>query len=177
MNIFVLHRSPILSAQMQCDKHIVKMVLETAQMLSTAHRMLDGKLDVVTANGRRRKTWVHSNDELYKATHYNHPCSVWARSSVSNYQWLFDHFVALSDEFTHRFGKVHLSFTKLEYLLSKAPSNCPDIGLTPFAICTNNVDKSDDPVDTYRRYYMTKTFEMKWTNRPQPNWYQDLLHA
>ena len=80
MNIFYLDKNPVVAAQMQCDKHVVKMILESAQMLSTAHRVLDGN-EYADKKG------------LYKMAHKNHPSTIWARSSLENYVWLFDHMV------------------------------------------------------------------------------------
>ena len=90
MNIFALSTDPIQSAEMMCDKHVVKMIIETAQLLSTAHRILDGEeYTDRTANGRRIKRWLHPNSNmestLYKASHINHPSAVWARKSNNNY--------------------------------------------------------------------------------------------
>ena len=89
MNIFYLARDPEIAAQMMCDKHVVKMILESAQMLSTAHRVLDGD-EYANSHG------------LYKMAHKNHPSTIWVRSSVKNYMWLYDHMIALMNEYTHR---------------------------------------------------------------------------
>ena len=82
MNIFYLDRNPVIAAQMMCDKHVVKMILESAQMLSTAHRVLDG-------DDRANETG------LYKMAHKNHPSTIWVRASSENYRWLWKHFDAL----------------------------------------------------------------------------------
>ena len=94
MNIFYLDRDPQIAAQMMCDKHVVKMILESAQMLSTAHRVLDGD-EYADKNG------------LYKKAHVNHPSSEWVRCSYQQYKWLYDHMVALMEEYTYRYGKHH----------------------------------------------------------------------
>ena len=75
MNIFVLADSPKESAEMHCDKHVCKMMIEYAQMLSTTHRILDGE-EVIS-------------ESLYKVAHKNHPCTIWTRTNKSNYLWLF----------------------------------------------------------------------------------------
>ena len=94
MNIFYLDRDPVIAAQMMCDKHVVKMILESAQMLSTAHRVLDGD-EYANKMG------------LYKMAHKNHPSTIWVRSSERIIEWLWEHYVALMDEYTYRYGKTH----------------------------------------------------------------------
>ena len=125
MNIFVLEDCPVKAAEVQCDKHVVKMIVESGQMLSTAHRMLDGNLEVyINANGRKARRYNLSDwrqQVLYKAVHYHHPCTVWTMESSENYLWHYIHFVALCDEYTHRYGKVHMTDTKLRYVLQVIP--------------------------------------------------------
>lgn len=160
MNIFVLSDNPVEAAQMQCDKHVVKMILETAQMLSTAHHLC-GSADAI----------------MYKPTHKNHPCSVWARQSKANYKWLFDHFLALCEEYTNRYGKVHLCETKLASVLNRFPSGISNKECTPFALAMQHEPEcivKGDPVQSYRNYYKTKKdkFSMVWTNREVPEWFK-----
>jgi hypothetical protein len=114
MNIFVLDESPIVSAQEQCDKHVVKMIVESAQMLSTAHRMLDGEQERRRSkSGKTMSKYWKLPDEreglLYKAVHMGHPCTVWSMESRANYVWHYIHFVALCDEYQYRYGKKHLT--------------------------------------------------------------------
>ena len=99
MNIFVLDNDPIVAAQSQSDKHVVKMVLETAQMLCAA---------------------FPPGEAPYKRSYYNHPCTVWARKSDDNYYWLCRHGIALSVEYTHRYGKRHKSQDVIEWCLLNA---------------------------------------------------------
>jgi len=110
MNIFYFDKCPIKSAQAQPDKMLVKMPLETAQMLCTAHRVLDGD-DYADSVG------------LYKEAYKNHPCTIWARESFDNYQWLYKHFIALGREYKHRYGREHASITKLKDALFFHPVN------------------------------------------------------
>ena len=106
MNIFVLHQSAPLAAKMHCDKHVVKMILEYCQLLSTAHRVLDeGELD----------PWM--DETLYKTTHKNHPSSVWVRQNARNYQYVFDLLFSLHAEYKQRYGKPHASWQKLRFAL------------------------------------------------------------
>lgn len=181
MNIFIIDSDPVEAARLQCDSHVVKMPLESAQMLSTVHRMLDGTPKLTTTKtGRKKCEYVMDqyDDILYKTTHVNHPCTVWARESKANYEWLYLHFLALVEEYTHRYGKVHLSQTKLEDILASVPENIPDIGLTDFALGFQDYPEcvvAGDPVQSYRNFYKTKKAKMKmnWTKRETPEWFHD----
>ena len=159
MNIFVLDKNPITAAQQQCDKHVVKMILESAQMLSTAHRILDGDEPA-------------DKFGLYKKSHTNHPCSIWVRESNNNYRWLWIHMMALGEEYTHRYGKTHKSITKLGKLLERFPLNIPRGQMTKFKLAMAQYPEcmKEDPIESYRLYYQTKKdkFNMVRTNRTVP---------
>jgi hypothetical protein len=183
LNIFILSECPIEAAQMQCDKHVVKMCTESAQMLSTAHRMLDGiSSKRPSKSGKRLSThWIHPNPQLnellYKAVHYNHPCTVWTMTSSANYMWHYKHFMALCLEYTLRYGKVHATESKLGEVLSYLPSNISYGSITPHCLAMQSNPECmfpDDPVKSYRAYYQTKQdrFSMKWTNRDVPDWFR-----
>lgn len=184
MNIFVLSTDPVIAARMQCDKHVVKMTLESAQMLSTAHRVLDGtKIKVPSKSGKRMINAWELEDEmmnahLYKAVHVNHPCTQWTMESAENYQWHFRHFMELSAEFKYRFNKVHKSWSDLWSGLIKLPYNIESNGLTPFRLAMGDHPELMDvnnPVGSYRAFYKTKQerFEMKWTRREIPEWWNE----
>jgi hypothetical protein len=176
MNIFYLSDDPIEAAQMMVDRHVVKMILESAQLLSTAHRVMDGEEQtVLSEKGRKKKVWkLHDAREpiLYSATHINHPSAVWCRQSVENYNWLVDHMFALMDEYTYRYDKRHKCQGELSYMLQSPPKNLKDWDMTPIACAMD--DKyviSDDPVINYRNYYKTgKTHLHSWKNREVPSW-------
>ena len=160
MNIFYLSRCPINSAQAQCDKHVVKMILETAQLLSTAHHVLDED-DAIGG--------------IYKVTHKNHPSAVWARETSGNYDWLYAHFMALCHEYTHRYGKTHLTQTKMERILYFHPRYIKGGSITPMPQCMPDIYKRTNSVDAYRAYYMgeEKRHIMKWgKSRPSPHWFK-----
>ena len=111
MNIFYLHNNPVICARQHCDKHVVKMILEYAQILSTTHRVCDGTQTIEISNGRKIKRWTLNDDRnnvLYKATHINHPSTLWARSSNKNYQWLFSLWVQLLKEYYYQIGRAHV---------------------------------------------------------------------
>lgn len=146
MNIFVLDLNPTLCAQAHCNKHVVKMVLETAQILST-----------ITGHG-------------YRPTHVNHPCTVWARQTTGNFQWLYDLGMALGKEYTHRYGKRH----KSSYVIAEQwppPKSVPKGFRTPFALAMPDEYREECPVQSYRNYYMgAKADILQYSRRPQPEW-------
>lgn len=179
MNIFHLDNDPKVAAQMMCDKHVVKMIVEYAQLMSTAHRVLDGfEYYDKTKNGRKIKRWkldgASQERLLYKASHVNHPSNIWVRKNSKNYQWLYRHFVALCKEYTHRYGKVHATDEKLRHQLWWNPRNINQIGpMDTFAQAMPDYCKMDDPVEAYRNYYIKeKKYMAKWTNREVPNWFK-----
>lgn len=184
MNIFILSEDPVEAAQMQCDKHAGgKMVVESAQMLSTAHRMLDGRCEKVPSKSGKRmvNNWIHPDPELdgilYKAVHHNHPCTQWTMKSNNNYTWHWIHFTALCDEYTHRYKKVHHTDSLLRNVLKNLPKNI-EVGYKtpcPLAMNTNPECKNyNDIVGSYRKFYMTKQnrFNMNWTGREKPEWFE-----
>jgi len=163
------------------DKHVVKMILETAQLLSTAHRLLDGEMVETiaqthpTGKTRRKKIWTlkdDRNDILYSATHINHPSAIWTRQSVSNYNWLVDHLFALGDEYTFRYGKVHATITKLGYQIQSPPFGLKEWDMTRMPSCMDvQYIVSQDPITNYRNYYKYGKARMhSWKNRNPPDW-------
>lgn len=160
MNIFYIHENPKIAAQAMTDKHVVKMILESAQLLSTAHRVLDGEEFIqLSKSGARLKKWSHPNQEwdmtLYKSTHINHPSAIWARQSSANYMWLYEHFVALCEEYTARYNKIHATEKLLKDILLYSPLRIPHIGPTPILIAITDTQwhVKDNPVQSYRNYY------------------------
>lgn len=172
MNIFVLDSSPYKAAQYHCDKHVVKMILETAQLISTTHHVLDGADSPIISR-------------LYKPTHMNHPSAVWVRESIDNYMWLINLFVALHSEWQYRWdhSRAHSSFTKLmdtEFTSLKVtaftpPKYIPRGPETPFKLCMPEEYKDEhDPVQSYRDYYVNEKADLlKYTKRAVPFWIAD----
>lgn len=152
MNIFILDLDPIKCAQYHVDRHVVKMITESAQMLSTTVRL----------------TGV---DFGYKITHQNHPCTKWTRESLSNWLWLKYLSKCLNEEWQFRYKHIqnHKSYDIIESLPTP---NISDLGLTPFAICMYTEFKvNSDPVQSYRNYYnKAKTHLFNWKNRERPEW-------
>lgn len=149
MNIFVLDENPVLAAQYHCDKHVVKMVLETAQILSTISK-LGG----------------------YRPTHQKHPCVIWAKTSQANYDWLVELGLALAAEYTFRYDKIHKSQAVIE--ACSVFADLPDIGLTVFKQCMPTYCiRYKDPVAGYRTYYMKeKRHFCTWKRRGKPDWWE-----
>lgn len=180
MNIFYLDRDVKTCAEYHNDKHVVKMILEYAQLLSTAHRMLDGKEYIDASSGRRIKRWRLEDDAmenmLYKASHINHPSAIWVRQSNNNYNWLMCLFQELLQEYTHRYGKHHAT-ERLVYWLRKPPKNIPVGYLTqPTPAMPDEYKVQGDSLQSYRNYYLgAKKTMAKWKNRPVPDWWSVAL--
>ena len=159
MNIFYFDSDLVVAAQYMCNKHVVKMPTETAQLLCSAHHILDGP-----------------KDGLYRLTHKNHPSSVWVRSSSGNYKWAYAHFVALCEEYTYRYGKVHASETKLKTLLKSLPSNIIEGDFYEPPLVMPDYCKCDNAIDSYRKcYIMEKKSFAKWSIRSEPEWWSCMM--
>ena len=157
MNIFVLDHDARKAAQAHCDKHVVKMCLETAQLLCSP---------------------FPPGDAPYRRTHYNHPCAVWARTSEANYEWLLDFGEYLFEEYTYRYCKMHGSKPAWDWCLYHYDRlEFPEIGRTPFPQCMPEQYHRDDPVKAYRRYYLLEKVRIaRWDkNRPPPDWWHWFL--
>lgn len=172
---------PVLAAQYQVDSHVVKMILETAQLLSTAHRYIDGievQLELEKdGKVRKKKVWVlddERNDVLYACTHINHPSAIWCRESVENYNWLVDHLHALGQEYTYRYGKRHATIEKCFYPLQSPPHGLRNWDWTqPPSAMGPEFIISDDSIVNYRNYYTkAKAYLKSYKNRQPPPWWQ-----
>lgn len=175
MNIFYLHEDPTTCAQHHVDKHVVKMILEYAQLLSTAHRVLDGKeATALSKSGRKQKVWALEDDRdsvLYKATHINHPSAKWARHTASNYDWLYSLWVECLIEYTHRYGKIHSCQRLAETLLCHP--NKIEVGefTAPWRAMPDEFKVDGDTLQSYRNYYNgAKSHMFKWKTRATPDW-------
>jgi Pyrimidine dimer DNA glycosylase len=179
MNIFFLDEDPRQAAEWMVDRHILSQIRESALMLSTAHRVMDG-LEVqleLEKDGkvRKKKVWVLDdtrNEIMYNAGHINHPSAVWVRQAVENYLWLVDHLFALSDEYTHRYGKKHATMTQLGYEIQSPPFALKDWDMTPMpCVMPDQYKISDNYIDNYRNYYKYGKADLhKWKKRDKPYW-------
>jgi len=171
MNIFFLDTDTKMCANYHCDKHVVKMILEYCQLLSTAHRVLDGD-DL--------PEW--KDKVLYKVTHKNHPSSVWVRQSARNYQYVSDLLYSLSQEYKRRYDKDHKSWTTLKIALCTPPINMPlddimiPLDLSEAPQCMPDEYKNESTVQAYRNYYNgDKAYMAKWKNTIKPEWFKPQL--
>ena len=192
MNIFILDEDPVLAAQLQCDKHVVKMITESAQMMSTAHRLLDGKMVKKPSKSGKRMIKYYDLYEgaddlememiLMTNVHENHPCTKWTMESSANYDWHWTHLQALCHEYTRRYStekephKTHKVERVHLWPLKNLPRNIPEGPMTPFKLAMQGNPECifpDDPVKSYRAFYHTKQdrFKMVWTKRAEPEWW------
>ena len=156
MNIFILDKDVKKCAQYHCDKHVVKMILETAQLLCGVHHMTDQVTDQVP----------------YKLSHKNHPCAIWSRESLSNYLYLCDLGLELCKEYTYRYGKRHKSQDVIEWCVTNKPNIC-DKEFTEPARAMPNEYKVDSVVESYRNYYIGEKSKIAvWKNREIPEWFK-----
>lgn len=150
MNIFYTDISAEQCAKNMCDIHVNKMILETAQMLSTAHY--------------EKGTW---SEDMYKPAYKNHPSTVWARETGGNYAWLYEHLDALIAEKLYRTEKVHATSRLLDLLYEIPKPLYVSVGvITPIPQCMPNEYKNEDATEAYRDYYNAKMIE--WVTRDKP---------
>ena len=185
MNIFFLDNDPVKCAEYHVDKHVVKMILEYCQLLSTAHRVIDGKETIAESKtGRKVKRWILSDDRetvLYSATHINHPSAVWCRQSAMNYHWLYTLLVECCKEYTYRYGKVHkCESSGLVNRLQTTPNNINGIkGFTePTPAMPDACKVPGDSLKSYRNYYIMEKQRMwswkgKINSRTPPPWFKE----
>jgi hypothetical protein len=180
MNLFFLDISPKKAASYHCDKHVVKMILETAQLLYSAHWILNKDTD-----------WVlMAPFGGYKKTHTGHPLSVWVRSSIVNYLYTCSLGLYLCAEYTDRYNRIHKTQQHLEWLVNnipKTPSYTDKIdyktkrffgkpfvkGMTPIPLCMPEIYFTNCAVESYRKYYIgDKKGFAKWKHNYKPPWWK-----
>lgn len=182
MNIFYVDSDPVLCARQHTSKHCIKMILESCQLLSTAHRVLDGTECVrLSSKNRKKKVFEladHRDQILYSATHINHPSAIWVRQSSEHYNWLVEMTTALCKEYTFRYGKVHkCEASGLLAVLTTPPTNITHQAFTePPQAMPENIRISGDSVKAYREYIMKEkrhlaSWRGKVNSRAEPSWY------
>lgn len=153
MNIFFLHWNTRICAIMHVDKHVVKMILESCQILCSVHLLTDSKYT-----------------PPYKLTHKNHPCNIWARASLDNYKWLVSLGLELCKEYTYRYGKTHKCEAYIKDMEKNLP-NIPSLGITDPAQAMPVEYKSKNPIESYRAYYFFEKNDLhSWKKRDVPDW-------
>ena len=184
MNIFYLDPDPAVCAKMHVDRHVCKMVIEYAQLMSTAHRVLDGEMYLdKTANNRSIKRWRLLDERetrLMKPTMMNHPSAIWLRQSDKNYLWLYKMWCELLSEFTYRYGKIHAT-ARLIPDLAKLPNNSP-IGVFtgPIPAMPDECKVPGNSLQSYHNYYVMKkshlwSWKGKINSRKQPQWFTEMI--
>lgn len=187
MNIFFSDECPVKCAEYLDDKRVIKMILETGQMLSTAiyetspstyHKAEYTPLKLLDngkykQNNKIKYAYYFENKRMLAPTHKNHPSNIWTRASKSNYLWLCQHFKALCKEYTARYGKVH-KCQNLYQVFLKCRLVFKDIGLTPFANCAANDEHGlcfkhlNNVHEAYQQY-----LNARWEkDKRQPTWYK-----
>ncbi len=154
MNIFVIESDPVLAGLSLCNKHIVKMPIETAQLLCTAVKKLSGVVGP------------------YRSCYENHPCGIWTRKSSENFDWLVEHGLAICEAYTIEYGKAHKSRGVILWAKENKPK-FSESALTPHPQCVPEKFKSSDAVEAYRNYYIEeKSSFAKWNKREEPLWFR-----
>lgn len=160
MNIFYLDPNPVKCAEYHCDKHVVKMILETTQLLCSAH-------------------YLHPNGEykpVYRLTHKNHPSAVWVRQSLANYLWLCNLGLELCSEYRKRYKKIHKCESYINTLSFSLPAIAHGVFTEPPKCMPDNC-KGNDTVQSYKNYYVReKSYMAKWDYSDTPQWYIEGLH-
>lgn len=159
MNIFYTNRDPNTAAREHCDKHVVKMIIEYAQLLSTAHHVIDGDA---------------ARPGIYRVTHRNHPSAVWVRQSAEHYGYVYTLLEALGEEYFHRYGRVHKTMREVAPALILQPENMPMNGgwVDPPQCMPDEYKRPGNVVEAYRTYIAgAKRHFAKWTNRTAPRWF------
>ena len=161
MNIFILDKDIDKCAEAHVDRHVIKMILESAQMLCTAHHACP--------------TDATRPEKFYKQAHLNHPSTIWVRTTVANYEWMIIHALALCEEYTHRYGKIHSTNALLNDVLSNAPKNIKQEGWREPPPAMQHYPQcivQGDSIQSYKNYYNeAKAYFAKWSKREQPEWF------
>ena len=167
MNLFILSLIQKEIAMYMMDKHVSKILLEAVQMLCTAKRVLDPDDPI--------------NETLYKIAHKNHPVTIWCRKSKKNYLWTLELIEELHQEWRFRYGHKETKFHKSYLVAMTLRENIPPdevfekMELTQFALAIPNEFKTEDPVESYRNYYMSEEKQKIATwkkKREKPEWYK-----
>lgn len=189
MNIFALHPNPRKAARWHVDKHVVKMLLETCQLLYTAHwvfaypQLRQCRSPIALAKFHtalsdpitmKKAPVTQSRGKTFRPAHVNHPCAIWVRQSLGNYRWLCALGVELAREFEYRFGHEHACKKHVLWLSANAPPRIPKRPRIGFSVAMDDQYKiSNDPIRNYRNYYKTSKKErglVKYTKRHIPHW-------
>jgi hypothetical protein len=166
MNIFFLDKDPKKCAVYHNNKHVIKMILETCQLLSTAHQVISETLPKLNIESS-------DTDIIMRPSYINHPCNIWTRESLDNYLWLAELGWELCKEYTYRYGKIHKRQDTMVFLLDNWPKHLPHDGFTQPKQAMPKECKKEDSVEAYREYYrQEKRHLASWKKRIVPFWYK-----
>ena len=186
MNIFVLDENPAIAAEMHCDKHVPKMIIEHTQMLAAAYYSTLGisrKKEIAENQDSVNKLFrgfprkkPDGSDWPYAITHVNHPCTIWTRTSMENWNWLIECTDALCTEFNKRWKHPHSIKAIIDWMYLNPPS-LPSINLTEFAVAMPDCFRTENPIESYKKYYAMKTSYMRvdWRYSQKPEWFSEEL--
>ena len=181
MNVFYLHEDPQVCAKMHIDKHVVKMCTEYGQMLSTCHRVQDGKgYDDKTINNRRIRRWRLDDDRedvLYKASHVNHPSNIWLRQSKENYKWLFLLWCFLLKEYEERYGRHHKAIELYPYVKNPPLFILLEGWTPPPPAMPDEYKVPGDSIQSYRNFYNGSKSKFASWKTIIPEWYTGVYNA
>lgn len=168
MNIFALNRNPRVASKQHFQKHVIKMILESAQMLSTVFWLQDPE----------RAEILNNEGFIYKRVHTKHPCTIWANQCLENFSWLAELAMDLSKEHNLRFmpKNVHKSLKIVEYAYYNPPPTLSALGaMTPFALAMPDDCKIGNPIFSYRTYYTSpyKQHLVDWGKGSEPLWWDN----
>ena len=165
MNIFFLSFDPREAARLHCDKHVVKMIIESAQLLYSSH-------------------WILNPEDLppnaYKLAHKNHPCSIWVRASLTNYMWLASLAWWLCKEYQYRYGdqKIHKTEAHVVWLINNTPKSIPFVEFTRPALAMPDQYKQEDVIESYKMFYVySKLKERNIVNYTKREWPKFLINS
>jgi len=187
MNLFYLDKDLDKCAEYHVDKHVVKMILEAAQIICTNLTIdhlfgfvpdkINSEQNKMLSEFRKEQKVLPQEQRLFKylPTMQNHPSTIWARSSLDNFEWTFCYAMALADEYTYRYGKVHKTAELLRTL--PEPKHIQRVGFTTFGLAMPDELKDyDNPIQSYRNYYMLdKGTFASWSHREKPSWWDEDL--
>ena len=170
MNIFVLHTEPDKAARQMCDKHVPKMIVESAQMMASAVRRYGATDEQFIEHGILTKA-----GKPYRGGYKNHPCTIWAGNTSSNFAWLALHGLGLCAEYTKRFGKIHACESAIKHMIrmvDKIPAGITE----PFALAMDDEYKQENAVEAYRNYYFSKRESkggVRYNRTTAPLWWKE----
>jgi len=185
MNIFALDKDPEISAQQLLDKHVVKMPTETCQMIHTNIMYMDYMLsnpDKEPSLAELKAYHKKKKSTLMKPAMLNHPSTIWARQSIANLTWLYQHGKALCEEYEYRYNKTHGSYNRIVSGFRKRTIHYsfPQQGLTPVTIAMDDMyrientfdDEWDFVIESYRHYYLEGKWRIaEWRQDRRPEWF------